>query len=266
MSQLLDHYGFTHHPFGRLTPKAAVLRHRGFEEAFHRLRFTIDLDGLAVLTAEPGCGKSLLLSELADQLPAKPPWAVHYLAHTTTGPFGLINVLARNLGLAPARSRTETAHALTQKLLDDERRHLLIIDEAHALPDDSLEDLRLLTIADFDRQSPFLLLLAGQPRLDERLQEPAHRALDQRVTTFARLLPLGAEETPRYLQTRLAAAGVDQPLFDDGAVRALFDAADGVPRRLNTFATTALIVAAARNQRRVAAQDVHDAILDRGRP
>jgi type II secretory pathway predicted ATPase ExeA len=58
------------------------------------------------------------------------------------------------------------------KLLADERRHLLAIDEAHALPDDSLEDLRLLTIADLDRRSPFLLLLAEQPRLDERC--PAH--------------------------------------------------------------------------------------------
>jgi general secretion pathway protein A len=265
MSQLLDHYGFTHHPFGRLTPKAAVWRHRGFEEAFRRLHFTVELDGLAVLVAEPGCGKSLLLAELADQLP-QPQWAVHYLAHTTTGPFGLINVLARNLGLTPARSRSETALAVAQKLLADERRHLLAIDEAHDLPDDSLEDLRLLTIADFDRRSPFLLLLAGQPRLDERLQEPTHRALDQRVTTLARLLPLGCEEVPGYLQARLAAAGVKQPLFDDGAVRALFDASDGVPRRLNTFATTALIVAAARNQRRVSHQDVQDAVVDRGRP
>ena len=65
-----------------------------------------------------------------------------------------------------------------------------MIDEAHALPDATLEDVRLLTIADFDRKSPFLLLLAGQPGLDDRLAEPSHRALDQRITTIARLQPL----------------------------------------------------------------------------
>lgn len=266
MSHLLQHYGLDHHPFGRSTPKDALYRHRGFEEAQGRLRYTVELDGIAQLVAEAGCGKSLLLGELADELQQQ-GWAVHYFAHSTVGPFSLVNVLARKVGLAPRRSRGETAAALSEALLDDERHHLLVIDEAHKMPDVTLEDVRLLTISDFDRASPFVLLLAGQPLLDDRLAEPTHHALDQRITTVARLLPLSLDETVEYTGRRLAAAGAGKrPIFADGAVDALHDASSGVPRRINNMATSAMIVAAARKRRTVSAQDVQDARVDRGRP
>ena len=264
MSLLLSHFGFTMPPFGRSTPRDALLRHRGFEEARKRLLFTVELESIALLLSEPGCGKSLLLGEVADEL-RQQGFSIHYLAHTTLGPFGLVNVLSRKVGLVPRRSRGETALALTEKLLTDDTRHLLVLDEAHKLPDNSLEDVRLLTIGDFDRKSPFVLLLAGQSNLDDRLAEPTHHALDQRITTVARLLPLSAEETNQYLLTRLAAAGADRPVFEDGAVNTLFDATGGVPRRINNLATATLVVAAARNRRLVSAQDVKDAQIDRGR-
>jgi len=266
MSQLLRHYGLSRHPFARNTPKEALLRHRGFEEALSRVRFTVELDSLALLVANTGCGKSLLLGELDDELRAQ-GWTVHYIAHTTVGPFGLVNVLARKAGINPRRSRAETAMALTDTLVDNRCNNLLIIDEAHALPDSTLEDIRLLTIADFDRKSPFLLLLAGQPAVEDRLAEPTHRALDQRITTVARLAPLSLDETRQYIAKRLAAAGGDKaPIFEDGAIDAIFDASGGVPRRINNTAIAAMIVAAARSRRIVTAQDVNDARFDRGRP
>lgn len=210
-------------------------------------------------------GKSLLLGLVSDELQGA-GWVVHYLAHSTTGPFGLVNVLARKAGLAPRRSRAETAQYLVSTLLEDERRHLLVLDEAHALPDDTLQDVRLLTITDFDRRSPFVLLLAGQISLDERLAEPVHYALDQRITTVARLLPLSPAEVAEYVERRLAAAGAGAPVFEDGAVETLADRSGGIPRSVNNLATASLIVAAARDRRLVRAQDVQDAHLDRGRP
>lgn len=265
MSQLLAHFGLARPPFARATPRAGVLQHRGFQEAVRRLRFTVDLDSIAALVADAGMGKSLALGIVADDLQAD-GWTVHYLAHSTTGPFGLVNVLARKVGITPRRSRAETAHHIVSTLLDDERRHLLVIDEAHKLPDATLDDLRLLTITDFDRRSPFVLLLAGQTTLDERLAEPIHYALDQRITTIARLLPLASGEVREYLTRRLTAAGVDRPVFEDGAIDAIADSSAGVPRRINNLATGAMIVAAARDRRLVTAQDAHDAHLDRGRP
>ncbi len=265
MNRLLQHYGFSHHPFGRTTPKDAILRHRGFEEALRRLLFSVELEGIAALVAEAGCGKSLVLGELARELQLQ-GWVIHYFAHASVGPFSLVNVLARKAGLAPRRSRGETALALAETLLADERQHLLVLDEVHDMPDDTLADVRLLTIGDFDRQSPFLLLLAGQPALDERLGEPTHHALDQRITTCARLQPLSLDETREYLRLRLAAAGAaQQPVFEDTAIDEVFEVSAGVPRRINNVATSALIVAASRQRRIVSAQDVQDARLARGR-
>jgi type II secretory pathway predicted ATPase ExeA len=265
MNLLAAHWGFQAQPFGRATPHGSIYRHPGFLEAEKRLLFTTELHGIAALVAEAGCGKSLLLGALAEQL-QRQDWTVHYLAHSTLGPFSLVNVLARKVGLAPRRSRGETAMAVADALLEDKSEHLLIIDEAHALPDVTLEDIRLLTIADFDRRSPFLLLLAGQPLLEERLAEPTHYALDQRITMIARLLPLSSDETRDYIHHRLQQAGADnRPVFDDSAIDGIFDASGGVPRRINNLANAALIVAAARNRRIVSAQDIQDARLDRGR-
>lgn len=265
MSSFLKFFGVIHHPFGRRTPKEAVFRHSGFDEALSRLEMTVELDSIAELVADSGCGKSLLLGELADRQQSA-GWMVHYFSHTTINPFGLVNVLARRIGLAPRRSRGETADAIAAAMMEDERSHLVIVDEAHALPDETMQEVRLLTIADFDRKSPFLLLLAGQPTLHERLGEPTHHSLDQRITTVARLQPLSTDETRAYIQHRLAAAGVGKkPLFEDGAVDAVFDLSGGVPRRINGIATGAMIVAASRKQRIVSTQDVHDSHVDRGR-
>lgn len=262
---LIRHFRLSSHPFGRDASPAALHRHRGFLEAYERLRYTIELDGLSALVAEPGCGKSLLLGHVAAEQ-QKLGTQVHYLAHSTVGPFGLLNVLLRKLGQSPRRSRAETAQSISQAMLEDKRKHLLILDEAHILPDPTLEDVRLLTIADFDRRSPFVLILAGHPCLDDRLAEPTHHALDQRITTLARLSPLSLDETREYVTLRLAACGARaQPLFDDDAVTALFDGSAGVPRRLNRIASAAMIVAASRKKQLVGAQDVLDARLDRGR-
>lgn len=262
---LCRHYHLTENPFGRNAPTTALHQHAGFNEARQRLRFTIELEGLGALIGEPGCGKSLLLGAVSAEH-QKHGGQVHYFAHATVGPFGFLNVLARKLGLAPRRSRAETAQYVSEVLLKDERKHLLILDEAHLVPDDTLEDVRLLTIADFDRKSPFVLLLAGHPNLDDRLAEPTHHALDQRITTIARLSPLSLDETRDYIKLRLTACGArKQPLFDDDAIAALFDASAGVPRRINRIATAAMIVAASRNKQLLSAQDVLDARLDRGR-
>jgi len=266
MSRLLKHFGFSRHPFNRNPPKEALLQHAGFQEALRRLLFSVELEGIAELVAESGCGKSLLLGELAHQLQVQ-GWVVHYFAHSTIGPFSLINVLARKAGLAPRRSRGETAMALTETLSQDERKHLLVLDECHQMPDETLADVRLLTIGEFDKKCPFLLLLAGQPSLDDRLADPIHHALDQRIATFARLQPLSVQETRDYILLRLKAANTGtKPVFEEAAFEAIFDASGGVPRRINNIATSALIVAAARNRRLVSAQDVLDAKLDRGRP
>jgi len=107
---------------------------------------------------------------------------------------------------------------------------------------------------------------AGHPSLDDRLAELTHHALDQRITTVARLAPLALEETREYVRLQLDAAGArGQPIFAAAAIAAMFDVGVGVPRRLNRIASAAMIVAASRKKTIVTAQDLHDARVDRGR-
>ena len=166
MSQLLRHFGFTSNPFARTPVAAGVSRHRGFEEAQTRLAMTVELDGIAVLIADSGCGKSLLLGLMADDL-VREGWVAHYFAHSTVGPFGLVNVLARKIGLAPRRSRAETALSVADHLLQDPRRHLLVVDEAHRLKNTNSR-LSLTLRERFAYGSA--LLLTGTP-LQNDLQE-----------------------------------------------------------------------------------------------
>lgn len=260
MIQLLKFYGLAPHPFGRRTSKEAVYRHSGFDEALSRLQMSVELETIPALVAEPGCGESLILGELVDQQQAA-GWVVHCFSHTMIDPFGLVNILAQRLGFVPRRSHGETADAIVTSMMEGNRSHLVIGDEEHALPDATLQEVRLLTVVDFDRKSPFLLMLAGQPTFHEGLEEPTHYSLDQRITPVARLQPLN------HIQHRLKAAGIgSKPFIEDGALEAVFDVSGGVRRSINGVATGAMIVAAARKQRVVSAQDVHDSHVDRGRP
>ena len=104
---LIRHFRLTAHPFGRDASPSALHRHRGFTEAHERLRYTIELDGLSALVAEPGCGKSLLLGQVAAEQ-QKLGTQVHYFAHATVGPFGLLNVLDLH---ADARAGGKALHS-----------------------------------------------------------------------------------------------------------------------------------------------------------
>jgi type II secretory pathway predicted ATPase ExeA len=139
---------------------------------------------------------------------------------------------------------------------------VLILDEAHAMPDASLEDLRLLTADSLDKKSPFALVLAGQPLLRERLSEPQHYALSQRITVRARLRPLTDSEATLFLDKHMRAAGATKNLFDPDAVTLLFQHSRGIPRMLQSLALSALLPAANANKKTVDADGVQQALLE----
>ena len=176
MSLLEDHFKLHRPPFPQTAEASALLQHQSLKDALDRLRFAVDRDGIALLTAEAGCGKSTILSCLARDLDATAHLLV-YASLSTLGPFSLLSSLVSRLGLRPRRFKGETAQDLVAHLRGQSKRSIVVVDEAHLLPDESLEDLRLLTGESLDKKSPFALILAGQPLLRERLAEPQHYAL-----------------------------------------------------------------------------------------
>ncbi len=150
--------------------------------------------------------------------------------------------------LAQGTSAEVMAQAQTLLAAEEQerrRRVVFIVDEAHLLSPEQLEEIRLLTSAEMDSRTPFALLLVGQPTLVRRLKMGVFAALDQRIATRYQLRPMDLAESAQYLRHHLALAGRRDPLFADDAVARLHRASLGLPRALNNLARDALIAAAA---------------------
>jgi type II secretory pathway predicted ATPase ExeA len=142
------------------------------------------------------------------------------------------------------------------------KRTVLLCDEAHLLPDESLEDLRLLTADGFDRKSPFALVLVGQPRLRDRLTEPRHAPLAQRIAVRLRLRPLSEPELALFLERHLTAAGAAHNPFEPSALLALFHHSRGVPRLVQNLALAAMLAAMESGLTSISTACVEQAVVD----
>jgi type II secretory pathway predicted ATPase ExeA len=258
---LEEHFGLTQPPFPKAASEPALLRHPSLLASLERLRFALSRDTIALLVAESGCGKSTTLGLFARSLDAG---SYHVLSTslTTVAPFGLISQLAALSGLRSCRFKGDTAAAFIAHLRGLPKRTVLLIDEAHLLPDASLEDLRLLTAGDFDRRSPFALVLVGQPLLRERLNEPQHYSLAQRLGVRIRLRPLSEAEMPAFLERHLKAAGARKNLFEPDAIAAVFQHTRGVPRLVQNLALASMLAAMETAKKTVDIAAVQQAMAD----
>jgi type II secretory pathway predicted ATPase ExeA len=261
MTIIEDHFKLHRAPFPQAAEAAMLLSHQNLKDALDRLRFALDRDGIALLTAESGCGKSTVLGTLARDLDAT-AYLIVYASLSTLSPFSLLSSLVAKIGLRPRRFKGETAQDLVAHLRGLNKRALMILDEAHLMPDHSLEDLRLLTAESLDKRSPFALVLAGQPLLRERLAEPQHYALAQRITVRVRLRPLTDSEVALFLDKHMRACGTKSNLFEPDAVMLLFQHSRGIPRLIQNLALAALLAAAGGGKKTVDADSVQQALLD----
>ncbi len=141
------------------------------------------------------------------------------------------------------RLHQQAVDALTTELTERGRRVVLVVDEAHLLAPDQLEELRLLTNTDMDSASPFALVLVGQPTLRQRLRLGMFAALDQRVALRYALPPMTQANTADYLAHHVRLAGRSDTLFSDDAAARIHKASRGLPRAVNNLAVQALIAA-----------------------
>lgn len=243
----VSHFGLTHTPFSKTIPASQLCERASLQEAVARIRFTIAEALLGVLTGEVGVGKTVAVRAATAQLD---PAAHHviYVSNPAFGTRGLYVTLVRALGAVPRFHKAELI-AQAQSLLAAEeqerrRRVVLIVDEAHLLSPEQLEEIRLLTNAEMDAVNPFALLLVGQPTLARQLRLGIFAALDQRISTRYQITAMDLGESAQYLRHHLALVGRTDPLFADDAIARLHQASLGLPRALNNAAIAALIAAA----------------------
>ena len=263
----LDHFGLSELPFGITPDTSFTVLTRSHQEALNTLLVALNSgEGFIKITGEVGTGKSLLCRRLLQALPENAVSA--YLPNPYLAPRTLLLALAEELGVA-VDSASDDYHLLkcvNEALLayaGDERPVVVCIDEAQAMPLETLESLRLLSNLETEKRKLLQIVLFGQPELDRKLAEPSVRQLLQRIAFHYRLGSLGREEVGNYLAHRLRVAGYrGDELFAPRAVRSLHRASRGTPRLLNILAHKSLLAVYGEGKHAVLSRHVRQAAAD----
>src|ERR1700758_3243374 len=252
-------FGFKKTPFVDNPDPKQLFASQAWNQVKARLQFLADHHGAGLLTGEVGAGKSTAARTFTASLNPN-LYKVLYLYWTSGSALDLLRQLALLLDLVPAHYRGDLVRQISDTIVHlnkNKKQHpLLICDEAQLLSHAALEQLPLLLNFDMDSSHYLTLLLIGQPLLRRTLSLQLHEALRQRIAVHYHLEGLTRDELDAYLAQQLKAAGISQPLFDDTATQALYQATKGILRKVNKLAVTALRLAALRKT-----SLVHEAIL-----
>ena len=253
----LRHFTFTRFPFDSSIITDELFGSHARREAEARLKHLIELRGMGLLTGEVGSGKTTVCRKLTASLhPGL--YRVYYVSLTTGNVLDMYKSIAWELGLPTERSRATAYRAIrteiTRLVQEAKQLPVLIIDEAHNLRNDVLEDLRLLTNFNMDADNRLCMLLVGLTELRRRLSMAVHESLSQRLVVRHHHGGLDRAELDQYLSHRLHLAGTELPLFEPPAVEAMFQASRGLPRQVNRIAHYALSAAALAKSKNVTAE------------
>ncbi len=259
-------YGFTRLPFSKSIPTDDLFNTAGQNELSARLTYLVREQGLGLVTGEFGSGKSTAVRAFTASLDFN-RYFVIYLTNPTTGISGLYREMLFALGHEPpytASRQVSAIRAAFDDLLSHKRRaSLVIVDEAHLLTQDMLEQLRLLFSYKMDSQSLATLVLVGHPSLRSTLRLTIHEAFYQRLAVRYHLPSLDLQETIGYVKHHVQVAGfTSTTLFTDDAITRIFEYTKGLPRRINQVCTTALMAAMIDQKSIVDESSVRKAIAD----
>jgi general secretion pathway protein A len=222
--------------------------------------------GFNVITGEIGTGKTTLIRHLLGQLRSDVTVGLISNTHRSFGELLQWILFAFNLE-GRGKEKVDMFHEFVDFLIkqySENRRTVLIIDEAQNMTRDTLEELRMLSNVNADKHQILQVILVGQAELRDTLRRPDMEQFAQRIAVDYHLEPLTAEETQAYVRHRWVVAGGTDPLvFDDDACAALYRHSRGVPRLINLLCDTALVYGFADQRHRVDAQLVHEVARDK---
>lgn len=260
-------FGLKEKPFS-LTPDTEYFyRYSGHQEAFNVLLVALrNGEGFVRVTGEVGTGKTLLCRKMLKLL--EDDCATVYLPNPLLTPLELYQAIVHELQLvfsedASVQQLYQGIFTELVRLKENNRPVVVMIDEAQAMPYQSLEAIRLLSNLETAKEKLLHIFFFAQPEFDQRLERSDLRQLRQRITFSYRLSTLRAGELSSYLNHRLKIAGFQEgDLFSSAAVKLLHSASSGVPRIINVLAHKSLMVAYGKGYKRIDRGMVAAAIRD----
>ena len=262
-------YNLQRNPF-EITPDPSFLfpttRHN---EALASLYYGVTAHrGFVVLTGEVGTGKTLIVRSLLGLLQRRDV-AFALIFNPTLSPLEFMRYIALDFGLpVTGKAKDELIHVLNGFLLQRHQMGLttiLVVDEAHHLSSEILEEIRLLTNLETSQQKLLQIVLAGQPELDQKLDSHELRQLKQRIALRCHLDPLSLNETREYMGRRLhiaGAVGAANQIFSGPAIEAVFHHSRGIPRLINTICENALLSGYAKHAATITSEVIDDVARD----
>jgi len=260
-----QYYGLVEKPFNLTPDTEFYYQSLTHQEALNVLLVAIRSgDGFIKLTGEVGTGKTLLCRKLLDLLGDN--YQTVYIPNPYMSCDSLLRAVVEEMGLLDSLRGDDYLSCINKQLIENARQNIqtiILLDEAQSLPVDSLEAIRLLSNLETKKQKLIQIVLFGQPELDTKLQQKNIRQLQQRIVHSCYLDNLSIEGLARYVEHRLDAAGYFGPrLFNNSAIKSLFDNTKGVPRLINLLCSKAMMISFASGEFyvtdkhiRIAAQD-----------
>lgn len=262
----LEHFGLTEQPF-RITPVTEFFfsgANRG--EILDALIYSVcKVEGIVKVSGEVGSGKTMLCRMLLERLPKH--IETIYLANPSLTREEMLYAIGDGLGLKMSDERVGVMMQNIQNKLEEKgregKRVVVLVDEAHAMPLDTLEELRLLYNLQVGNAKLLQIVLFGQPELNEKLEQPNMRQLKDRIVHHFNMQPLSRDILNSYLIFRMRAAGYHGPnIFSTSAVKLIADASQGLMRRVNVLADKALLAAFVEGTHNIEASHIKTAIKD----
>jgi general secretion pathway protein A len=240
-----EFYNFREKPFS-IVPDPSFL----YPSSKHRMALSyleyglVDGIGFIVLTGEIGTGKTTIIRKLLSQIPSD--IEVGLISNTNVSSDQLVEMILQEFELPySSEGKAKSLEILNDFLIESysgHKRVLLVVDEAQNLPHDGLEEIRMLSNLQTDKQALLQIILSGQPGLRARLQHPSLIQLSQRIAVSFHLAPLDLDETAAYISHRLKVAGSQNDgLFTPEAIKTVFENSGGIPRRINILCDSALV-------------------------
>lgn len=259
-------FSLRRNPFDLTPDPACFVSTRRHNEALAALYYGIRWHkGFVVVTGEVGTGKTLLLRCLLRLLKESQDISYSYVFNSRLSATEFLQYILADFGLpVSGKNKSELLLEFGQFLVSRGTKRLttvLIIDEAHHLSEDLLEEVRLLSNLETADDKLLQIVLVGQPELDDKLDSPGLRQLKQRIALRAQLGPLDIHETTDYIGQRMRIAGADpqsDPIFPIESIATIYEYSRGLPRLINTLGENGLIAAYARQSKTVTSEMIEE--------